>query len=67
MIYGFVVVLSHGCVICVYGEKMNKNQETYFCVICEKELPIIDGVVVHDEIPHPDNIILDSDLEKIEQ
>ena len=27
----------------------------YWCVICQRPLPIVDGVIVHDNVPHPDN------------
>ena len=26
--------------------------DTYFCVVCGRELPIVDGVIVHDDVPH---------------
>ena len=25
----------------------------YFCVVCGRLLPEIDGVIVHDDVPHP--------------
>jgi hypothetical protein len=27
--------------------------EGYYCVICGKFLPEEDGVIVHDDVPHP--------------
>lgn len=27
----------------------------YWCLICQRPLPITDGVIVHDDVPHPDN------------
>jgi len=26
----------------------------YHCVVCGRSLPIIDGVIVHDDVPHPE-------------
>jgi len=30
------------------------REEGYYCVICGKFLPEEDGVIVHDDVPHPD-------------
>ena len=29
------------------------NPEAYYCVVCGRALPVKDGVVVHDDVPHP--------------
>lgn len=26
----------------------------YWCVVCGRHLPDVDGVIVHDDVPHPD-------------
>lgn len=37
-------------------ERANTNDPpAYWCVICLRPLPIVDGVIVHDDVPHPDN------------
>ena len=36
----------------------------YWCVICEKFLPSNDGVVVHDNVPHPETMTFDEDERK---
>ena len=28
----------------------------YWCVVCGKFLPLIDGVIVHLDVPHPENM-----------
>ena len=28
--------------------------EGYYCVVCGKYIEAVDGVIVHDDIPHPD-------------
>lgn len=28
--------------------------EGYYCVVCGKYIEDVDGVIVHDDIPHPD-------------
>ena len=30
--------------------------EVYWCVVCNKALPVVDGVVVHDDVPHPESM-----------
>ena len=30
--------------------------DSYACVVCNKLLPMIDGVIVHDEVPHPETM-----------
>jgi len=29
------------------------REEGYYCVVCGRFLPEEDGVVVHDDVPHP--------------
>lgn len=29
------------------------RSEEYWCLFCGKALPVVDGVVVHDAVPHP--------------
>ena len=29
------------------------REEGYYCVVCGKFLPEEDGVIVHDDVPHP--------------
>lgn len=31
----------------------NNEPQEYYCVVCGRPLPIVDGVIVHDAIPHP--------------
>ena len=33
----------------------------YWCVICQRLLPNDDGVVVHDDVPHPDEMTFDEE------
>ena len=28
--------------------------EGYYCVVCSKFIEAVEGVIVHDDIPHPD-------------
>ena len=35
------------------------DDEGYWCVVCERLLPRVDGVIVHDEVPHPDDMTFD--------
>ena len=30
--------------------------DTYHCVVCGRALPILDGVIVHDDVPHPESM-----------
>ena len=31
---------------------------SYFCKLCNRFLPIFDGVITHDNVPHPEDLIL---------
>jgi len=33
----------------------------YWCVICMRFLPNIDGVVIHDDVLHPDDMTFNED------
>ena len=33
----------------------------YWCVICQRLLPNDDGVIVHDDVPHPDEMVFDEE------
>ena len=35
------------------------DEEGYWCVICGRCLPVDDGVIVHDNIPHPIDMFFD--------
>lgn len=35
---------------------MTREMNGYWCVICMRFLPSIDGVVIHDDVIHPDNM-----------
>lgn len=35
------------------------NGDGYWCVVCGRFLPASGGVVVHDDVPHPDNMSFD--------
>lgn len=30
-----------------------EDEEMYYCVVCGRGIPVVDGVVVHDDVPHP--------------
>ena len=44
-------------------EILDSNEETYFCAVCNRHLPIVDGVVVHDDIEHPEDMIFEEQEE----
>ena len=37
------------------------SSEAYACLWCGRELPVDGGVVVHDEVPHPEDATFDED------
>ena len=39
----------------------SSDTETYACIYCGKALPIEEGVIVHDDVPHPINITFDEE------
>jgi hypothetical protein len=34
---------------------------SYWCVICQRLLPNDEGVIVHDDVPHPDEMAFDEE------
>lgn len=41
---------------------MDEDRNGYWCVICGRLLPADDmGVIVHDPVPHPDNMTFDEE------
>ena len=38
------------------------NQEDgYYCFVCGKYIEAVDGVIVHDDIPHPPDMSFDEE------
>ena len=37
------------------------DTDGYWCVICGKFLPSNDGVIVHDDLPHPETMNFDDE------
>lgn len=37
------------------------TDELYWCLWCAKALPVVDGVVVHEDVPHPADATFDED------
>ena len=35
--------------------------EGYYCVICGRFIEAVDGVIVHDDIPHPPEMAFDDE------
>ena len=35
--------------------------ETYFCPVCNRKLPVLAGVVTHDDVPHHDDLVFDDE------
>jgi hypothetical protein len=35
------------------------DEQGYWCVVCGRFLPSDDGVIVHDDLPHPDEMTFD--------
>lgn len=33
----------------------------YWCVVCGRHLPDEGGVIVHDDVPHPENMAFDEE------
>ena len=34
---------------------------SYYCVVCGKYIEAVDGVIVHDAIPHPPDMTFDEE------
>lgn len=37
--------------------------DSYYCPVCKRNLPILAGVITHDNKPHPENMIFEEDKE----
>ena len=37
------------------------DQSGYWCVVCGRYLPAVEGVIEHDQVPHPDNMTFDEE------
>lgn len=37
----------------------NLELNGYYCLACNKFLPEVDGVIVHDNVPHPPELTFD--------
>ena len=35
--------------------------DTYWCIWCNRELPIVDGVIIHDNVFHDSNATFDEE------
>jgi hypothetical protein len=33
----------------------------YWCVVCGRALPVEDGVIVHDDVQHPEDMTFDEE------
>lgn len=40
---------------------MSSAEEGYWCVVCGRFLPSDEGVIVHDDVPHPENMAFDDE------
>ena len=45
------------------GWDFDSEQEGYWCVVCGRFLRADDGVIVHDEIPHPTEMIFEETMQ----
>ncbi len=56
------VFLLAGLVLGVVQQEVvmdSDNKNSYWCVVCQREIENIDGVLTHDDIPHPDDMTFD--------
>jgi len=37
------------------------KEDTYWCIICQRQIENEDGIFVHDDIPHPDEMTFDEE------
>jgi hypothetical protein len=37
------------------------SDDGYWCVVCGRFLPSDDGVIVHDDVPHPSDMTFDDE------
>lgn len=40
---------------------MEDREQGYWCIVCGRFLPAEEGVVVHDDVPHPDDMTFDEE------
>lgn len=40
---------------------MTTAREEYWCIYCGRAIPSDDGVFVHDDVPHPENMTFDEE------
>ena len=43
------------------SQKVKIMGDGYYCVICGKYIEAVDGVIVHDDIPHPPDMTFDEE------
>jgi len=34
------------------------KRETFYCPVCKRDLPVMAGVITHDNVPHPEDLVL---------
>lgn len=73
LIYLSALALSIGYILLIcriarylgiaYGPlpKIEVRQDGYWCVVCGRFLPSQDGVIVHDQVPHPPLMTFDEE------
>lgn len=42
-------------------EPMPEDEDGYYCVVCARLLLAVNGVIVHDDIPHPPDMTFDEE------
>lgn len=40
---------------------MIEEDDGYYCVVCGRYIEVVDGVIVHDDIPHPMSMDFDEE------
>jgi len=40
---------------------IHTREDDYYCVVCGRFLPEEDGVIVHDDVPHPIDMTFDDE------
>lgn len=38
---------------------LSQDKNKYFCIVCNRNLPIVDGVIIHDNIEHPEAMVFE--------
>lgn len=46
------------------SEHQWRDEDGYWCAVCGRYLESADGVVIHDDVPHPLNLTFDEDDRK---